>query len=146
MPDSLDVSWAEQLISEMMAIKALYYASENWESFYLSKHNPAYAEDFKSEANRYMNAKGTSALLNCHDFESLEKIDEDDNFDDRINESHDLYYRYKDEDLEALMSVRKYSKGYCLLDTKAWQDKFPNSLAVRYICQLQEKLEDSSTT
>lgn len=134
------VDWAEELICETAALELLGRLWKDWRKTPFGKEDPEYARCVSEYLDEIMADEGTSALLRCRDREELSRINKRNDFDDRIDESHDLYWRICPEDLLKLAQVRKYEADGLLLNTGEWLESAGGSPAVRYICRLQERI------
>ncbi len=134
------ISWAEELICETAALEVFDFLSENWEETPFGQEDPDYTQYLREYVELNLSDQGTSALLRCMDRDELKEINERNLFDDRLDESHDLYRMMKSGDLLTLAGIRKYEMDDLLLDTHAWRSFSGGSGAVDYICRLQERI------
>lgn len=136
--ESHAVPWAEELICEACALLLLHFAADNWDEVPLSQSDEDYAGRIYDDLRAYLKDEGTSAFLRCQDRAAFEKLAHSSTFADRLDESHDLYWRAFQKDLPALAHVRDFAADDLFLDTSLWIEQYPASDAVRYICRLQE--------
>ncbi len=134
------VTWAEELVCEAATLKLLELLADNWDKTPFFRDDPGYARYMREYLDANLTDEGTSALLRCRDREELKAINERNLFDDRIDESHDLYRAMTPEDLLALAGIREYEADDLLLDTQSWMDASDGSAAVNYICRLQNRI------
>lgn len=134
------VRWAEELISETNALQMLYLFAENWEDTPLYPLDNDYRACIFEELEYYLHTEGTSALTRCRDKEELKTLSLNNEFDDRINETHDLYQYWGEGDIFALAHVRDFSADPLCLYTYMWAKKYPNSRAVEYVCRLHDEI------
>ncbi len=134
------IDWVEELISEAMAIALLKRLSEVWDRTPFSQDDPDYGEAILGYVNDLMKDRGTSALSRCGSREALERMNRENRFDDRLNESHDLYKRITPDDCLRLVQVRDYAADDLLLYTHYWRGRNGDSQAIDYICRLQEQI------
>ncbi|QTE75978.1 HD domain-containing protein [Clostridiales bacterium FE2010] len=138
--DTEGISWAEELICETAALEVFSYLSAYWNDTPFGQEDPEYAKHLNEYVSDCLSDQGTSALLRCRDKEELKTINERNLFDDRLDESHDLYRAMCPGDLQNLAQVRKYEADDLLLDTHCWHSLSFGSRAVDYICRLQERI------
>ena len=134
------ISWAEELICEAAALELFSYLSANWEETPFGQEDPDYAKYLEEYVEANLSDEGTSAILRCRDKDELKVINERNLFDDRIDESHDLYHVMGPGDLLTLAKIREYEANDLLLYTHYWRGFSDGSKAVDYICRLQEKI------
>lgn len=138
--DTEGISWAEELICETAALEVFSYFSAYWNDMPFGKEDPEYAKHLKEYVSDCLSDQGTSALLRCRDKEELKAINERNLFDDRLDESHDLYRAMNPGDLQLLAQVREFETDDLLLDTDYWRRLSSGSQAVDYICRLQDRI------
>lgn len=138
--DEEGVTWAEELICEAAALKLLNCLQENWYATIFWKEDRDYADCIEKYIRDNLGDNGTSALLRCRSRDELREINERNLFDDRIDESHDLFHAMKPEDLTELVKIREYEADDLLLYTHYWRSFAEGSAAVDYICRLQERI------
>ena len=140
-PDQEGISWAEELICETAALELLFFLQANWEATLFGQEDPGYAADIGEYIRENLSDEGTSALVRCGGREELKAINERNLFEDRMDESHDLYHAMEPGDLLTLARVREYEADDLLLYTHYWRDCAEGSGAVNYICRLQERMD-----
>ena len=138
--DGEGITWAEELISEAAALKLLHCLERNWERTPFYEEDPGYAACIAEYINETLLDEGTSAILRCSGREELKAINERDLFEDRIDESHDLYRAMDPRDIPALARIREYQADDLTLHTHYWRRFSNGSAAVDYICRLQERI------
>ena len=134
------ISWVEELVCEATALEMFSYLSSNWEETPFGQEDPGYAKHLEEYVKENLSDEGTSAILRCRDKEELKVINERNLFEDRIDESHDLYREMGPGDLQTLARIREYEADDLLLYTYYWRNFANGSKAVSYICRLQEKI------
>ena len=134
------VVWAEELICETAALAVLDELWKNWDRTFFVDDDPEYAENVKEYLEENLRDEGTSALLRCGDLAALRAVNERNLFEDRLDESHDLFRALVPGDLMKLAEVRKYEDDDLLLDTHYWRAAAGGSAAVEYLCRLQERI------
>ena len=139
-PDEPEVTWAEELISEAGTLALLKMLAAHWGKTPFGKEDSEYAQAILNYIDDNLADQGTSALMRCPDRETLRRLNEANRFDDRINESHDLFSSIQDGDLLRLAEIRKYATDELLLYTHSWRGWSDGSQAVAYICRLQEQI------
>ena len=112
----------------------------HWLETPFAKDDPDFCGYIEEYIQHNLGDKGTSALLRCKDWSELCRINAENSFDDRLDESHDLYHLMQRRDLIKLAQIRKYSADNLLLYTHYWRDRENDSKAVDYICRLQERI------
>ena len=127
-------------ISETNALQMLYLFAENWEDTPLYSLNNDYRACIIEELEYYLHTEGTSALARCRDKQELERLSLNNEFDDRINETHDLYQYWGESDIFALAHVRDFSVSPLCIYTYMWVKKYPHSRAVEYVCRLNDEI------
>ena len=134
--------WAEELICEANALYMISLFAEQWNECPLSRQDPGYYHALQEVLQQYLADEGSSALLRCPDAAALQALNSSGPaaVDGRADESHDLYWRYYEEDIPSLAQVRLFANDSLLLCTHAWKDACPDSAAVRYVCRLQERI------
>lgn len=138
--DDGEISWAEELICEASALELLFRLQAFWEHTPFGREDPDYAKFINEYIDTTLSDEGTSAILRCRDKDELKAINNRNLFDDRIDESHDLYHAMGAEDLLILAGIRQYEADDLLLYTHYWRSFSDDSKAVDYICRLQEKI------
>ena len=138
--DTEGIEWAEELISEASTLRLLELLADNWESTPFYAKDPGYAKYIYEYLQEMLFEQGTSALLRCRNKEELKEINERNLFDDRMDESHDLFRAIYKTDLLTLAEVRRYEADDLLLNTHHWRSCAGGSEAVDYVCRLQEKI------
>ena len=138
--DEEGITWAEELICETAALELFTYLSANWEETPFGREDPDYVKHLEEYVEANLSDEGTSAILRCRDKDELKAINERNLFEDRIDESHDLYHAMGPGDLLALAQIREYEADDLLLYTHYWRGFSDGSKAVDYICRLQEKI------
>ena len=138
--DEEGTSWVEELICETAALELFSYLSANWEETPFGQEDPSYVQYLEEYMESNLSDEGTSAILRCRDKDELKAINERNLFDDRLDESHDLYHVMGPGDLQILAKVREYEANDLLLYTHYWRSFSEGSKAVDYICRLQEKI------
>nr|MCR4876205.1 hypothetical protein [Clostridiales bacterium] len=138
--DEKGITWAEELICEAAALELFAYLSANWEKTPFGQEDPDYVQYLREYVGMNLSDQGTSAILRCRDREELRAVNERNLFDDRIDESHDLYHVMKLGDLQILAKIRAYEADDLLLYTHFWRDRSEGSGAVDYICRIQERI------
>lgn len=135
-------AWAEELICEACALYMISLFAERWNDCPLSRQDPGYYHALQEVLQQYLADQGTSALLRCPDADTLRCLNCSDAaaMDARVDETHDLYWRFYEEDIPALAQVRQFANDSLLLCTHAWKDACPDSAAVAYVCRLQERI------
>ncbi len=139
-PDKPAISWAEELISEAAALELLHLLQLHWNETPFGKKDPDYVYAIAKYIDGNMSDKGTSALVRCADRAALDEINAANRFDDRINESHDLYSKIGDGDLLRLAEIRRYAADDLLLHTHFWRGNADGSQAVESILRIQEQI------
>ena len=135
--DYYPVPWAEELICETTGLLAL---REAWRSAYLWKKESALFESVRHAYVQRMREKGTSAFMRCPDRVAFEQLMKKADYADRIDETHELLRRlFSVKDILSLAEVRKYADEHELLFTEYWQACVPDSGAIQYLCQLQDR-------
>ena len=134
------IDWAEELICEAAALDLLYRLSQRWAETPFSEEYPEYGGRVNEYLRQNFEDDGTSALLRCKDKDELININSRNDFADRLDESHDLYYLMDDEALVQLAQIRKYSADELLLHTHFWRSDAKGSKAVEYVCRIQERI------
>lgn len=140
-PEQQGISWAEELICESAALELLYELYRCWELTPFGHEDPDYDEAIREYIGGCLSDEGTSALHKCRDKAELEETNRKNSFDDRLDESHELYQIMGPDDLQILAEVRKYEADDLLLYTHYWRNFSDGSEAVKYICRLQERIE-----
>lgn len=135
------ISWAEELVCEASAIDLLYKLCNRWDETPFSGEDPGYAEHIREYIDELLDDEGNSAIWGCEDRAGLEEINERNSFDDRLDESHELYRAMEEDDLLRLVKIREYEADSLLLYTHYWRSFSDGSCAVDYICTLQETIE-----
>ena len=138
--DEEGISWVEELICETAALELFSYLSANWEETPFGQEDPGYVQYLEEYVESNLSDEGTSAILRCRDKDELKAINERNLFDDRLDESHDLYHVMGPGDLQILAKIREYEANDLLLYTHYWRSFSEGSKAVDYICRLQEKI------
>ena len=138
--DEEGTSWVEELICETAALELFSYLSANWEETPFGQEDPGYVQYLEEYMESNLSDEGTSAILRCRDKDELKAINERNLFDDRLDESHDLYHVMGPGDLQILAKIREYEANDLLLYTHYWRSFSEGSKAVDYICRLQEKI------
>lgn len=138
--DGGEISWAEELICETAALELFSYLSANWDETPFGREDPDYVMYLNEYVESNLSDEGTSAILRCRDQEELRAINERNLFEDRIDESHDLYRAMGPDDLLNLARIREYEANDLLLYTHYWRGFSNGSKAVDYICRLQERI------
>ncbi len=138
--DEEGISWVEELICETSALELFSYLSANWEETPFGQEDPGYVQYLEEYVESNLSDEGTSAILRCRDKDELKAINERNLFDDRLDESHDLYHVMGPGDLQILAKIREYEANDLLLYTHYWRSFSEGSKAVDYICRLQEKI------
>ena len=133
------ICWAEELICEASAIEILTQFVNNWDETPLCHRDPEYSTTIAEYLDKMLADRGTSALLRCKDKYALSQLNIQGTFNDRMNESHDLYYRMRGVDLVELARVREYAIDTLLINTHYWIKQTPVA-AVDYLCRLQESI------
>ena len=136
------IDWAEELICETAALELLYRLQQCWSMTPFGKEDPEYADCLDEYIQQNMEDKGTSALLRCKDRDELIRINQKNDFTDRLDESHDLFNLINGHDLVQLAQIRKYAADDLLLHTHYWRSHSDGSRAVDYICRIQERIPD----
>ena len=139
-PDDPSITWVEELICETGTLYLLKLLAKHWSETPFGKEDPDYVQAIDTYINDNLSDKGTGALTRCADRLSLQKLNNTNLFDDRINESHVLYSIMEDEDLLRLAEVRNYAADHLLLHTHFWRSRANQSQAIEYICCLQEQI------
>lgn len=139
--DREGISWAEELVCEAATLDLLYDLYNHWEETPFGAVDPGYAEAIWDYLQDNLNAEGTSALKKCTNRDELAALNEKNEFDDRLDESHELYREMGDGDLLRLAKIRKYEADGLLLYTHYWRSFSDGSDAVNYLCCLQERIE-----
>lgn len=139
-PDEPTIAWAEELICEAGTLALLKLLAEKWKRTPLAEIDPDYAASISEYIDENLTDQGTAALIRCPDRDALRKLNEANCFDDRINESHDLFSKTSKDDLLRLVQIRAYAADELLLFTHHWRDCAEGSQAVEYICRLQEHI------
>lgn len=134
------ISWAEELVCEAATLELLSCLAANWEETPFGKEDPGYAKYLEEYLESNLSHEGTSAVLRCRDKNELKAVNRRNLFDDRIDESHDLYHAMRPGDLPVLAKIRAYEADDLLLYTHYWRGSSGGSKAVDYICRLQEKI------
>ena len=58
-----------------------------------------------------------------------------------FNESTKLYNLISEKDIKSLINYRDFvKKDTILLDTKKYLEEYPDSKAIRYICEIQDNI------
>ena len=135
------ISWAEELVCEASAIDLLFKLCNRWDEVPFHVEDPDYAEYIKEYIEELLDDEGNSALTECENWGQLDAINERNSFNDRLNESHNLYRAMADDDLLRLVKIREYEADDLLLYTHYWRSFSDRSDAVDYICSLQEQIE-----
>ena len=138
-PEKEGVSWAEELVCEATTFELMFELSENWQSTQFGEEDPNYVQAIRTYISKTTLEAGTSALSDCASREELIAINERNEYEDRIDESHRLFGLMEAEDLEALSQIRNYEEDTLLLRTGFWLITC-DSAAVKYICELQENI------
>lgn len=139
-PNHPAITWAEELICEAGTLALLSMLAEHWDETPFGKEDPDYVQYIPEYIDANLSDKGTAALIRCPDRETLQQLNDRNLFDDRINESHDLFSKIEEGDLLRLAQVRDYAADELLLYTHYWRGKSEGSQAVEYICRLQEQI------
>ena len=134
-----EITWAEELICEASTLKLLSMLEICWDRTVFAADDPGYVNSICDYIRDTLSDVGTSALLHCKSVEELKALNERNLFEDRLDESHDLYLHMMKDDLQELALVRNYEENSLLLDTKKWRKDADISDAVDYICRLQER-------
>ena len=134
------VSWAEELISEAAALELLRMLKRSWELTPFREEDPEYFLHIGDYIEENLSDMGTSAILRCRDKEELKIINERNLFEDRLDESHNLFRTMVPGDLLELVQVREYEADNLLLYTHYWRGMADDCRAVDYLCRLQEKI------
>lgn len=137
--DQEGISWAEELVCEAATLELLFRLQERWDE---TPYHPyaEYVQNIQKYIEDNLSDKGTSALLRCRGRDELKTINAENRFDDRLDESHDLYREMEEGDLLKLAQIRKYEADDLLLYTHYWRDREEKSAAVDYLCRLQERI------
>ena len=138
--DKPKIDWVEELICETMALSLLKRLGAYWDQTPFYKRDPDYAGAILEYIDDMLKDKGTSALIRCKDKEELQALNKKNSFDDRLDESHDLYNKIIPADFLRLARVRDYAADNLLLYTHYWRDHSEGSQALDYICRLQEQI------
>lgn len=137
-------SWVEETICEAVSLFFLQYFWANWTQCELYNWDPGYCKYFKSYLESRLNTPGNHRLGQCYDVEELKAINQtsQDCREDRAEEMHSLYKMIRlVEDIEGLVHYKDFVvPETILLDTSKYRDAYPNSLAIQYLCSLQEKI------
>ena len=133
------INWAEELICEASAIEILSQFEANWDETPILHRDPKYAKYIRKYLDELLAVRGTSALLRCKDKYGLSELNVQGTFNDRLNESHDLYYRMRGIDLVELAQVREFAIDTLFLNTHYWLEQKPTA-AIDYLCRLQESI------
>ncbi len=136
------ICWAEELICEAATLKLLELLADNWEKTPFFRDDPDYEDSIREYLEATLSEQGSSALLRCRDHAELYVINERNLYDDRVDESHDLYRAMRPEDLLVLAKVREYEADDLLIYTHYWRSLAEGSPAVAWLCRLQEKIPD----
>ena len=136
------ISWAEELICEATALEMLYLLQDRWDDTVFAQTDPDFADAIQKDIDYYLSNRGTSALMRCGSWGELDRINEKNCFDDRMDESHDLFNAMEPEDLLKLARIRRYEADDLLIYTHYWRANADGSAAVDYICRLQENIPD----
>ena len=134
------ITWAEELIAEAAALKLLSCLERDWERTPFYEEDPGYAAYIAEYISETLSDEGTSAILRCGGREELKAINERDLFEDRIDESHDLYRAMEPRDILSLARIREYQADDLTLHTHYWRRFSNGSAAVDCLCRLQENI------
>ena len=135
------ISWAEELVCEAATLYLMYTLYTIWEETPFGTEDPGYKNAIRDYLSDNLNDKGTSALKKCTNRDGLAAINERNCFDDRLEESHELYWAMNEGDLPRLVKIREYEADGLLLYTHYWRAFADGSRAVEYLCRLQERIE-----
>ena len=136
------IDWAEELICETAALELLYRLQQRWSETPFGQEDPEYVDYIEEYIQQNLEDIGTSALLRCRDKDELIRINNKNDFTDRLNESHDLFNLVNSNDLIRLAQIRKYAADNLLIHTHYWRARSNGSRAVDYICRIQERIPD----
>lgn len=139
-PDREAVSWAEELICEAGTLKLMSMLADHWRKTPFGREDPDYEEAVREYIAENMRDRGTGELFRCGDREALQRLNDRDLFDDRIDESHGLVVRMGEGDLKKLAEVRRCAADRLLIHTHLWRRSSGGSRAVDFICRLQERI------
>ena len=139
-PDREAVSWAEELICEAAAIKLMSMLADRWRRTPFGREDPDYEEAVREYIAETLADRGTGELYRCGDREALQRLNDRDLFDDRLDESHGLVVRMGEGDLKKLAEVRRCAADGLLIHTHLWRRSSGGSLAVDFVCRLQERI------
>ena len=134
--------WIEETICEAMALVFLNTFASNWNRVALSKKNISYGASIQNYLCGRLKEHGNHRLKNCHGIEELQEINgtSEEQREDRREEMHQLYSLIRSaKDIQSLVHYRDFViPETILLDTKRYQDEYPSSRPVQYLCSLQD--------
>ena len=135
-----EITWAEELICEAATLDLLFRLMRSWKDTPFAPLDPEYDRAIWEYIRENLSDDGTSALLRCVNREQLKEINGRNLFEDRLDESHDLYRYMMEGDLQILAKAREYEADGLLLDTGKWRSRVEDSTAVSYLCRLQDRI------
>lgn len=134
--------WIEETICEAMSLVLLNTFANNWSRCALSKINLSFAVSIQNYLVDQLKKRGNHRLGNCCGIEELQEINRTSEHQraDRREERNRLFYLIQSTvDIQALVHYRDFVvPGTFLLDAQRYQDEYPASLPVQYLCSLQE--------
>ena len=134
--------WIEETICEAMSLVFLNTFASSWDRVALSKANISYDASVQDYLSNELKERGNHRLGNCHGIEELREINRTSEAqrEDRREEMHQLYSLIRSaKDIQSLVHYRDFViSGTILLDTKRYQDEYPSSRPIQYLCSLQD--------
>ena len=141
--EPIPAPWMTETICEMMQIWLLSSFASNWEKCELSKEDPDYDECLRAYLHEYMTDQDwADKSAQCTTMKKLLAMNDhaEEHSADRVGTVIHLYYLTMPGDIHALFDAGFHTLGENsgLVDTKAWLQANPHSIAVQYLASLQD--------
>lgn len=137
------IPWVEEVISHTISLYILKYFYKNWKKCELNKFNANYGTYIIEYLDDLLDEEGNNKLSECKNIKELMEINiyiytKEKNY---FNESTKLYNLISEKDIKSLINYRDFvKKDTILLDTKKYLEEYPDSKAIRYICEIQDNI------
>lgn len=135
--------WIEESICEMMAYYFLKYFAEHWEQCGLGIIDSDYRKRILEYLTKELSSDKTGRLSNCKNYKELLEIDETSQRS-REDRRAEVIYVFENITAKDVLGLIKY-KDYIIddrkiLDSEKYAAEYPQNMAVRYLCDLQNRI------
>lgn len=137
------IPWIEETICEMMQIWLLNSFISDWAECELYERDPDYHDHLRDYLHDYLtDQEWTDLPSQCTSVDDILLMNHnaEDHAADRVGTVIHLYYLTTPGALKGLLCYGccEPGNGTGLIDTKEWQRRFPDNLAVRYLASIQD--------